>query len=157
MVDCQVTTPKPCFPSLYVLSATSEFLLAILILMLTPQLSRSVFSKILRHCKKFSERLNRSGRTGNRVPVDPLPPRGLVQSLVRAIFTIASPFGHARGQCRLSDRANAVLCPECQTQPGLARLPFFPQTAWEWSEWLSEADCVTKLRAKQRVRTAAEN
>jgi hypothetical protein len=47
--------------------------------------------------------------------------------------------------------------PSAKHSLGWPGWPFFPQTAWEWSEWLSEADCVTKLHAEQRMQTAAEN
>jgi hypothetical protein len=33
-----------------------------------------------------------------------------------------------------------------------AKLPFFPQTDWEWLEWLSEADNVMKLHSERDAR-----
>jgi hypothetical protein len=65
----------------------------------------------------------------------------------------------------------AFHCLACKTQPGwyrqggvivmgcccgvaalnYAKLPFFPQTDWEWLEWLSEADSVMKLHSEQTL------
>ena len=71
----------------------------------------------------------------------------------------------------------AFRCPGCETNPGwyrqgrlvvmgcpcgvaalnYAKLPFFPQTDREWSEWLSEAGSVSRLHGEQVRQTVAEN
>jgi hypothetical protein len=38
-----------------------------------------------------------------------------------------------------------------------AKLPFFPLTDREWSQWLSEADSISKLHGEQAMQTVAEN